>query len=261
MAAKTPRRKAKGAHLREAQRKAVERNRKVRGTASAQGVGEGIDAITRKLREAAIGKAILRALHEPKQGIDSAIWSFPLVTQTDLAMRWWVQRQTLKEILASLPKAKRPSRSALSRWFDQVEPSVQAVMLEDALRAEKTTEMRVARGDLGASQGIYWQLLMEATCPFLDPESFASLETMQQHLMVRVAEGASNALKVQVEAKRTEAQTAHEEAKTEKIRQLLDELDDDKAHGRAVRVEDFQARMRLVLGMPAAKAAAEGGDA
>lgn len=244
---------SKNAALQAAKQKAIAANRKVRG-ASLKGepaIAESIDAVTQKLREAAIQKSILRALHQPKQGIDGAVWSFPLVTQIDLAMRWFIQRQTLDEILASLPKAKRPSRSAMSRWFSQVEPHVQSVMLEDAKRAERSTEMRVARGDLNASHSIFWQLFLEATCPYLDPETFASLETMQQHFMSRVAEGASNAMKVQVEAERTRAQTAHEEAKTHKLRQLLDEMDEDHAKGRAVRIEDFQTRMRLVLGMPA----------
>jgi hypothetical protein len=242
------------------------RNRKVRGQEREIATdATGIESITRKLREAAIHKAILRAFHEPKAGHDSRIWSYPLVTQTDIATRYFLDRQTLEEVLASLPRKDRPSMSGLQRWFAQVIPHVQGVMLEDAKRAEKSTELRVARGDLAASHGIYWQLLMEAASPGLEPESFSLLENKGQHFLARVAEGASNALKVQVEADRTRAQTSHEEAKTEKLRQLLDDIDGTRDGARSVTIEDVQARLRLVLGMPAHTAptphAAEAGAA
>lgn len=196
---------AKVKALHEASRKARAAGAKVRGQSNLkddarQSHTDSIDAINRKLREAAVYKAILRAINEPKQGIDGAMWQQGIVIQVDAATRWFVHRQTLEEILKSLPRKHRPSQSGLSRWLKQIEPHVQAVAQQDAKRAEHTTEMRIARGDLRMAHAILHQMLGEAVCQYLDPETFNDLPVPMKHYVARVAEGQSNALKVQTEA-------------------------------------------------------------
>jgi transposase len=170
------------------------------------------DAIVR-VREAAVKVCLIRALNEalPSKANGRRLKAWQQLSHTAqllAAEMYLVKKNTLADVVTRLKEIGEPiDQSSLHRWLKRVDASYRVELNKAASQDPATADIDVHAGDLVAQLGVIWSKANTMLARYMSDAEWADLDKDSRNNVMRFLEGATDAAKVQAQARQHEATT------------------------------------------------------
>lgn len=170
------------------------------------------DAIAR-VREAGVKVCLIRALNEalPSKANGRRLKAWQQLShaaQLIAAEMYLVKKNTLAEVVVRLKEIGEPiDQSSLHRWLKRVDESFRAQLNKSASQDPATADIDVHAGDLVAQLGVIWSKANTMLARYMSDAEWSLMDKDGRNNVMRFLEGATDAAKVQAQARQHEANT------------------------------------------------------